>query len=165
MNKDSIISALIFGGGGGSALPAVAGNAGKVLKVNADETGVEWGAGGGDKIYLHRIKLECAYIANCSIAIYSKRSYAYDTPALRQWLYDHGFTTAYEGHPVNGIATQVDSVTGQTIMCYVYSLYSAGTIPNCLYLTYNVSAEGAVSNILALQVGRFDVLTDIVTEI
>lgn len=40
-------------------LPAIAaGDAGKVLKVNSGETGVEWGTtGGGGKKYLHNIEL------------------------------------------------------------------------------------------------------------
>lgn len=100
-------------------LPAIeSGDAGKVLAVNAGETGVEWVSpgGGGSDIFRHDIKISISGTALLSFSIFTDNNESINTLAkLVTYLASNGYTSNTTIIPASGkviVSTVVYSVVG-----------------------------------------------------
>lgn len=85
-------------------LPAIAaGDAGKVLKVNSGETGVEWGAAGGEgkKYYLHLVQ-GTSHSKKVEISIITSSATVFTSATFKTYLYQIGTTAGGVSYPASG---------------------------------------------------------------
>lgn len=112
-------------------VPAIAsGDAGKVLKVNNSENGVEWGAAGGGKLYQHLISLRFGSgtsIVTVNFEIITNKSTGYTVAELGEYLYNKGVRSDTTGIPVRYLTAR-----GGDTYWYpdLYAKYSQYVTPN-----------------------------------
>lgn len=105
-------------------LPAIgSGDAGKVLKVNAGETGVEWDTPAGVTLYRHSV-----FISHNNGTGYASFNFVSksNTPissisALNGWLTDNGYDSYTEMFGASG------SFMSSALVCNVYGVYAENT--------------------------------------
>ena len=124
-------------------LPAIAaGDAGKVLKVNSGETGVEWGAAGG-KLYAHYIKGSSPNLGACYATIITNDSTAFTLSTLTSFI--HALTD--QSVTATGYARNSSSA----LRCPVIRLRAPGTTLYAEYIKLTLNTSGdtpALSTIL-----------------
>ena len=85
-------------------LPAIAaGDAGKVLKVNSGETGVEWGAAGEEskKYYLHLVT-GISHSQKIEVSIITSSATPFTSSTLNSYLYSLGTSAGGTSYPASG---------------------------------------------------------------
>lgn len=114
-----------------SSLPEIeSGDAGKVLKVNEQETGVEWGEAGGSgeiSLYRHDLVIFTSMDMIATVSLYNESNVAINTVALLQsYLNTNGYNSSTSLLIVSN-CNKMDAETGNTIIGFgIYN--NSGTI-------------------------------------